>query len=475
MKISEYKRHDATGLAALIREGQVTTAEVTDCARDALSEAQDALNCLVELYDAPRTGSDAKDAPFHGVPIVYKDAGAHEDGVLQEVGSRLGKGLPATGETLFATRLKALGVTNMGRATTSELTYATVTETSAYGATRNPWNPDHSPGGSSGGSAAAVAARAVPLAQATDGGGSIRVPAAWTGLVGLKPTRGRVSWAPGAGHVLMGMAEQFGLCRSVRDAVALLKAVQGPVPGDPYAVPAPSLDADAIMRTDPSGLKIGYLPDSWMDGHAVDPECRRAAKTVADALQEEGAHVEPATINVAGIPIVDAVTDVWCGQIALIVDQVVAATGRDPETHLDRALFDVYRHGASLSAADIFKAQVVFNAFVRAVSAATADYDLLVTPATAVPAPPIGSLDATTFDGGAYAWTRAVFAPAPFSATFNLTGEPALSMPTGLNAEGLPLGVQIVAPQGQDERALGIGAWMEDGSMTLDTAPPERA
>lgn len=471
MNLKEYASFDAVGLAERIRSGEVSVDEVVACAKSALELADERLNCMVEIYNQPWSRPDDTSGALHGVPFVYKDAGAHEDGVRQEVGSRLGAGLPAAGDTEYARRAKALGLLNLGRTTTSELAYATVTETSACGATLNPWNTEHSPGGSSGGSAAAVACGAVPIAHATDGGGSIRAPAAWTGLIGLKPSRGRISLAPGAGETLLGMAGEFALCRSVRDAVTLLDGLQGHAPGDPVTIRHLALNEQAIGHVERTDMKIGLVTTAWTGQTEIDQECRQAAEDTARRLEARGAHVEPTEFSIDGDALVSAVTDVWCGQLALLIDHVVAATGRDPEQHLDRALYACYRHGRDVTAAAVFTAIAMFNAISRTVGQAIQTYDAVITPATATPAPRIGSLDATRFEGDAVAWTQAVFAPVPHLATFNITGAPAISIPTAFHGSGLPIGTQLVAPHGREDVLLRMASFLEQDGAMPDTRP----
>lgn len=399
---------------------------------------------------------------MRGVPFLWKDAGAHPAGALQEGGSRLCRGLPTGEETYLAARFRKAGLVALGRATTAELTFGVSAETSACGATRNPWDLTRTAGGSSGGSAAAVAAGAVPLAHATDGGGSIRIPAAWCGLVGLKPSRGRVSWGPGLGEALFGLACEHVLTRTVRDTAAVLDCTHGYGPGDPFLVPPPEQSFTAALEAPFGPLRVGLLEHAGFIGDPVDPAWRDAASAAGHALEQAGAVVEAASLSFDSEAFLRATADAWCSQLAVWVDGVAAATGRDPETHLDPAARAGWRYGRALSAAALNHAFLVFNAVSRAVGALFERYDLLLTPSAAVSAPPLGALSGERWEGSALDWMRHIFAPAPMTATFNTTGHPAISLPLAQDPAGLPIGVQIVARHADEACLLRVARFLED-------------
>ena len=241
MKLNEYIKYDGLGLAELIRNREVSATEVTDCARQAIDSVNPQINSIIEQFPAPLSANQSPDAPFQGVPFLIKDLALHAKGVLNEFGSRLAQGIRFNHDTELMKRFRTAGLQTMGRTATPEFGYCATTEPIINGPSRNPWDLTRMPGGSSGASSAAVAAGIVPLAHANDGGGSIRIPAACCGLVGLKPTRGRVSPGPDSGEPLSGLAVDFAVTRSVRDAAALLDAVHGHSPGDPYIIAPPHI------------------------------------------------------------------------------------------------------------------------------------------------------------------------------------------------------------------------------------------
>jgi amidase len=451
MNRDEYRRCDATGLGALIRQRAVSAAEVLATARALLEDSQARCNALAELYPDP---DPAADGAFHGVPMLYKDGGAHQAGRAQHAGSTLLAGHVTPADTAVARRLRDAGLVALGRGRSSELTYHTSTESTAFGPVRNPWDTGRSAGGSSGGCAAAVACGAVPIAHATDGGGSIRIPAAWCGLVGLKPSRGRVSWAPGLDEALFGMAAEHVLTRSLRDSAALLDVLAGAEPGDPFAIAPPEGSfADALDRPPPP-LRIGLVVDPWLPDCPVDPALAEAARRVAALLAGEGHIVEETTIILDAEAWLGAIAATWCSQLSAWVAAAVAATGRAPEDHLEPATLACHHYGAGLSAVDLNFALLTLNAVRRGVAAQTSSFDLLITSATATTAPMLGEYSPAQPVESALGWTAKMFRPAPFAALFNTTGQPALSLPVGLSAEGLPIGVQLVARQGEEALLL---------------------
>lgn len=469
MNRDEYRRLDATALAGLIRDRQVSPAEVLGTARLVLEEGHARCNFLAELYPDP---DPAGEGPFSGVPMLYKDGGAHQAGRAQHAGSTLLAGHVTPADTAVARRLRHAGLVALGRGRSSELTYHTSTESTAFGPVRNPWNVGHSAGGSSGGCAAAVACGAVPIAHATDGGGSIRIPAAWCGLVGLKPSRGRVSWAPGLDEALFGMAAEHVLTRSLRDSAALLDVLAGAEPGDPFTIAPPEDSfAETLDRPPPARLRIGLVVDPWLPGCPVDPALTDAARRVAALLAGEGHEVEETAITLDAEGWLGAIAATWCSQLSAWVAAAMAITSRAPEDHLEPATLACHQYGAGLSAVDLNFALLTLNGVRRSVAAQTVRFDLLITPATATTAPVLGEYSPAQPVESALAWTARMFRPAPFAALFNTTGQPALSLPVGLSTEGLPLGVQIVARQGEEALLLRAARVVEQ-ALPFTSLPP---
>ena len=345
------------------------------------------------------------------------------------------------------------------------------TETVADGICRNPWDLSRSPGGSSGGAAAAVAAGIVPLAHANDGGGSIRIPAACCGLVGLKPTRGRVPIGPGAAEGLSGFGIEFAVTRSVRDAAVLLDAVQGPGVGDPYVIAPPVAPYASALERPPGPLRIAVATGAW-SGVPVDAEIRAAVEAVARACESLGHGVEVARPPLDAAAFARANTDLWSASIAHWVVDLCAATGRQADdSTLEQSTLAVYEHGRSLSAVDLLHAEDVFNSVNRDFGRFFQQYDLLLTPTTAQLPWPVGR---HASDGGSYTapgWTDHVFSDAPFTAAFNCTGQPAISLPLARSATGLPIGIQFAARYGREDLLLSLAAVFEQSMPWPRVAP----
>ena len=294
MRLDEYAAHDGTSLARLLAKGDITPRALGRCIEEAVAAVNPALNAVVELYpDALESLPETATAtPFGGIPTLTKDFPI-EAGRPAEFGSRLAQGFRAGHDAVYWTRLRAGGLVNAGRTASSEFGVPAATESPLYGATRNPWNPERGVAGSSGGAAAAVAAGIVPFAQGSDGGGSIRNPAAFCGLIGLKPSRGRVSGAPNANAPLLGLATAFMLTRSVRDTAALLDLCHGPDAGDGYEISAPAGTYLDAMQRMPRSLRIALCTTSW-SGVRLDPEVAAATRAAAERLASRGHNVEEA-------------------------------------------------------------------------------------------------------------------------------------------------------------------------------------
>jgi len=469
---SDYLAHDALGLAALVRAGQVSARELADCALALAAERNPRVNALLETVD-PDAACAAAGAggAFAGVPFLVKDLVLHQKDALCEMGSRLCAGLRAAADTELMARFRAAGLVTLGRTATPEMGYSVSTESALAGATGNPWNPALMAGGSSGGSAAAVAAGIVPLAHANDGGGSIRIPAACCGLVGLKPTRGRVPIGPDAAEGLSGLGIEFALTRSVRDAAALLDAVQGGAPGDPYVIPAPRQAYLESLALRSPRLRIALCTQPW-SGVPVDPEIVQAVRQVARHLACEGYEIVESRPALDPEAFAAANTCVWSANIARWVDDICAATGRSPSLDtLQPATLEIYEFGRGLSAGDFLAALASFNTVNRSLGEFFTRYDLLLSPVTALLAQPLGTYSAAREGFTARSWTDHIFSFAPFTAVFNATGQPAISLPLARSRSGLPIGIQFAAGFGREDLLLALAARLEESMPWPQTAP----
>jgi amidase len=461
MHFSEYSEYDAIGLAQLIKSGQVSVQELQQLARQAILAVNPALNALVgELFEEPLPSSTT--GPFAGVPFVIKDFSIHAAGVKVGLGTRLtGEGIVYPHDTELMTRFKQAGLVTLGRTATPEFAFNVTTEPVSNGPTRNPWNRSRSTGGSSGGSAALVAARAVPVAHATDGAGSIRIPAAWCGLVGLKTTRGRTPPGPDSDERLSGFGIDFALTRTVRDAAALLDAVQGPGIGDKYFAPPPERPYAQEVGTPPGRLRIAMTTQAW-SGTPVDKEYADTVTMVCRELVSLGHDVEEASPQVDWERFIDANLPIWTASIAEGALGLAQTRGiKIGQDVLEAVTLASVEYGRRLTAVDLLRALRLCNTITRSVSPFFRSYDVLVTPTVATPPPPLGTLNQNDPNLDPRGWLNKLFALIPFTPLFNMTGQPAISLPLGQSSEGLPIGVQFVARYGDEATLFRLAAQLE--------------
>ena len=461
MNLSEYIEFDGIGLAALIRNREVSRPEVIDCVRRAIRLVDPEINAIIEEFAEPLAAYASEHATFAGVPFLIKDLALHAAGVLNESGSRLSAGMRFDNDTHLMQRFRRAGLRTLGRTATPEFGYSSTTEPLTNGPTRNPWDTRRMPGGSSGASAAAVASGIVPLAHANDGGGSIRIPAACCGLVGLKPTRGRVSPGPDLGEALNGLAVEFAVTRSVRDAAALLDEVQGYCIGDPYIIAPPETPyRDAMDRT-PGPLRIAYTQTPWSDTD-VDADLNLAVEKTATLCAAFGHDLFEAKPPIDWEEFLRATVVLWTANIAAWIDNVARAVGREPgESNLESTTLACYRYGKELEIGMLFDAMDTANALSRSVGLFFEEYDLLLTPTTASPALPIGTINANDPTLDAMEWSARVFGFCPFTPLFNMTGQPAISLPLFRSTDGLPLGVQFAGRLGDEVHLLQLARQLE--------------
>ena len=459
MEVHDYAACDATELRRLLAAGEVRPAEVREAALRAIEAADGRLNAVVGgPYDE---ASAAADGPLAGVPFAVKDT-LPEAGRPLGFGTRMLDGYVARRDATLAERFRAAGLVCLMRSATPEFAFNIDTAPVAHGPTLNPWNLERGPGGSSGGAAALVASGALPMAHANDGGGSIRIPAAWCGLVGLKPSRGRVPLGPAVGEAVGGFAHEFAVTRSVRDAALLLDAVNGPAPGDRYYLARPATPFSAAIHEDVAPLRVALQTASFF-GAETAPEVRAAVEAVARTLEDLGHHVEEACPPVAYEALRACVTVVWSVDLAGLAATFERLTRRPagPE-HVEAASWACIRHGRQLSALDLEDAAFVVNSTARTWGRFLDEYDLFLCPTAPTAAPPSGTPDQddarfTT----ASAWIDEVFSRASFTPIANLTGQPAISLPLGETSDRMPLGVMLTAQTLREDLLLRAAAQLE--------------
>jgi amidase len=456
---------DATGQAALVRDGEVHPRELVAAAIERIETLNPALNAVVtttfEKALAAAASPDLPDGPFRGVPFTIKDLWAMSAGDRFTNGVRalLEAGYIAPQDTTLVGRYRAAGLVIVGRTNTPELGILPTTEPLAFGPTRNPWALDRSPGGSSGGSASAVASGMVPASHASDGGGSIRIPASCCGLVGLKVSQGRMSLGPFRSETALGV--EHVVTRSVRDAAGLLDATHGPGVGDTVIAPPPRRPYVDEVGAPPGALRIGFLASS--PRVEVHPECRRSVTRTAALLTELGHHVEesaPAALQDEAL--VGAFSALWAAQTRAGVLSVERWLGRPiGPGDVEPLTWALSERAKTLSADEYVAAQAAIATFRRAVHQWWADgWDLLLTPTLADVPPLLGEMAQNPehpLAPFARSSTFAVFTPA-----FNTTGQPAISLPTHWSEDGLPIGVQLVAAYGREDVLLQVATQLEE-------------
>ncbi len=476
----EYESYDACGLAELVARGDVTAAEVLEAAIERVEARNPAVNAVVHRLDdeARAAAAGLAAGSFTGVPFLIKDLNAHVAGAPTTHGSRLFADAVAEVDSEFVARWRRAGLAILGKTNSPEFGLTGTTEPLLFGPSRNPWDLSRTTGGSSGGAAAAVASGMLPAAHATDGGGSIRIPASACGLVGLKPTRGRVTQAPHAGEGWAGMSIGGTVTRTVRDTAALLDAVCAPHPGDPYWAPPPARPYLAEVGADPGRLKIA-LVTTTLAGATVDPECVAAAEHAARACEALGHHVERIDAWPAVGSGVAGAFQIMTANLVATVDERLGVLGRVlRDDDLEPGTLGAYEMGQGVTGAQYASAVRGLHSASRAMATFHDTYDLVCSPTLGTPPVPIGWLDP---NGDTAIYRERIGRFVGFTQLFNVTGQPAISLPlwwtTGSGANGvpagLPVGVQFGARFGDEATLIRLAAQLEQAHPWFDhTAPP---
>ncbi|MFE9535082.1 amidase [Streptomyces sp. NPDC006691] len=474
MKISEYVGYDAVGLAGLVAKGEVTSAELHMAARAAARAVEPRINAIAETWtpdDEPRPGA----APLAGVPFLIKDLGVAMAGRRMEMGSRLAAGHVSVADSFLMARFRRAGLVTFGRTTTPEMAYNTTTETELYGTTRNPWELDRSAGGSSGGAGAAVAAGVVPIAHATDAAGSIRIPASYNGLFGLKPTRGRVSVGPFVDEIFNGLAVQGSVSRTVRDSAVLLDQMRGPEPGVPYVAPEPPRPYAHEVTRPPGSLRIGVLAHGW-GGHRTTTPVSEALSRTVRLLESLGHRVEEVAVALGADweEFLLANARQWTANLTASIDELAEALGRPVDSStLEPSTLVSYHYGQRVTGAELATALAIRNRVARSMAAHFDTYDILLTPTVPDLPVPLGTHTRGVEAMDGLGWLRRLFDLSPFTAAFNVTGTPAMSVPLTADAEtGLPIGMQFAAGYGLEGRLFRLAGQLEEASPWSGRTPP---
>lgn len=488
MDFDEYRTYDATGLAELVAAKEVTAAELLDVARQRAAAVNPRLNAIVR--DVPAEPEQTRSGPFAGVPFLIKDLAQDYAGLPTSAGSRALSSLPAPEHSTVVQRWLDAGLVIFGKTNTPEFGAKGITEPEFWGAAHNPWDLSRSPGGSSGGSAAAVAAGIVPCAGANDGGGSIRIPAACCGLVGLKPGRGLTPSGPAVGESMHGAAVQGVVSRSVRDTAAMLDVLRGAEPGAPYVPGVPDTTFADCVGAPPAKLRIGVRVPSAINPNP-HPEARAAVDRTVAALTDLGHHVE----ELAAAPFDDAALArdfllTWFVYTAWELADAKARSGATDDA-FERDTVLLAALGRATSSVDYVDAVQRRHHHTRRLTTFFESYDLLLTPTLATPPPKLGEFDLPvllqrgadmlikTRTAGLLRFTKIVddiidknLNWVPYTQLANLTGRPAISLPLHWTADNLPLGVQFVAPLAGEATLIRLAAQLEEALPWAGRVPP---
>jgi amidase len=484
---AEYGSYDGMGLAELVRKGRVTSAELVECAIERIDRLNPQLNAVIhKVYEDARrvargvsssdAACDTARAVFAGVPFLLKDLIAECRGMPFHEGSRAVKGYVSKTDSELVRRHKAAGLIIVGKTNTPEFGLLPTTEPVIYGPTVNPWNPSLTPGGSSGGSAAAVAARILPMAHGNDGGGSIRIPASCCGLFGLKPTRGRNPLGPFFGDMGSGIACEHAVTRTVRDSAALLDATSGPAPGDPYwAPPRERLYVEEVMR-EPGPLKIGVLvelPAGWHERNRLHPDCEKAVKDAARICEELGHKVEEVSPSELSYPELGAIFGaVFSCFVGHAIDYWQRELGRKIEqSDLEPITWLTYQAGLGRTGADYLVAVERLQRFSRKMALwyNEGHYDVLLSPTMSIPPTELGGFSFKAENPAS--WLEVTKAFVTLTRVQNITGQPAMSVPLHWNADNIPIGVQFAGRFGDEGTLFRLAGQLERARPWAERRP----
>jgi amidase len=474
LNLSEYSQYDGLGLAELVRQKQVTPKELAEVLIKAVEVVNPRINAVIEVYpDALDIAAPATRhyGPFAGVPFLRKDLGATEAGRLQELGCRLFKGHVPDHDSFLMQRFKKAGLITLGRSTVPELGISGQTETILQGITRNPWDRDRMAGGSSGGAAASVAAGMVPVAHASDGGGSIRIPASCCGVVGLNPSRGRISSGPDRQDPMFGLAREFVVSRTVRDSAAMLDAIHGAEAGDPFIIVQPGRPFTEELQAPVGKLRIAFTTEPWAP-FPVDPEIVKGVENVASVCKDMGHFVERASPSLDYEKVNRVVMNMFGMADARIAD-LAEAMGREISLdYLEPATLKMIKRAKKLTLSEVMASFEVMRETRLTVGQFFKDHDLLLTPSLSSLPQPHGLFSTKRDDLNPEEFWENDFRIFQHMGLFNVTGTPSISLPLCHSESGLPIGVQFAAGFGDEAMLIRIAGAFEKAMPWADRKPP---
>jgi len=470
--VKDYESYDALGLAELIRNGEAKPSEVLEAAIARLEERNPKLNAVViPMIDEARAAAagDLPEGPFRGVPFLLKDLHLLASGARTSFGCRLFEDFVADHDSEIVTRYQKAGLVIFGKSASPEFGFTTTTESKLFGQTRNPWNTDHTAGGSSGGAAAAVAGGILPLANASDGGGSIRIPASCCGLFGMKPTRARTPAGPDAGEGWSGMSSVHAVSRSVRDSAALLDASAGPDLGAPYWAPPPERPYLEEVGRPAGRLRIAFQSQTF-NGAETHPDCAAAVAEAARLCAELGHQVEESPLRVDADALGQATGTIIAANLRFVVEDRAAILGREfTEEDLEPVTYLTVNRAAETGSTEYARSIRVIHGIGREVARFMERYDVLLTPTMATPPLPLGVLSLSNPDFGEV--LGQLLMTIGFTQLFNAAGNPAMSVPLAWNDAGLPIGVQFAGRFGDEATLFRLAGQLEQARPWFDRRP----
>ena len=489
----EYNQYDGLGLAELVKKKEISAAELCEEAINRIERVNPTLNAVITtMYDLALKSiqEGLPEGPFHGVPFLLKDLLGDFAGVPQTMGSKALKNYIPAQDSELVRRYKKAGLVILGKTNTPEFGLKGVTEPELHGPTRNPWNTERTPGGSSGGSAAAVAGGMVPMASANDGAGSIRIPAACCGVFGLKVTRGRTPNGPLHGRTWQGAVVEHVISRSVRDSAAILDATQGPDIGAPFVIPPPDRPYLEEIQQSPGSLKIAFQTHSPIDT-AVHPECIRAVEHTVGLLRDLGHEVEDARPDVDGRALAKGLIVLYSGEVAAVLDDLVPLLGRKAKpSDVESITWTLGLLGRTYSAGRIVKAKREWERAARMMGRFQETYDIYLTPTLAYPPVKIGELDPGPIEltllkivntlgmGRLLLATGAIdkmavdnLSKTPFTQLANFTGQPAMSVPLYWDSDEMPCGLHFMGRYGDEATLFQLAAQLEKAQPWFNKRP----
>ena len=467
----EYDKYDGLGLAELIAKKQISPLELLNAVRQRVELLNPKLNALCHLF-FDKAGAQIKQdlgtGPFRGVPFALKDLGMYLTGTITSAGSRVWKNSVAELDSTLVSRYKQAGLVIFGKTNSPELGLTTTTESILFGQTRNPWNLERTPGGSSGGSAALVASRILPMAHGSDGGGSIRVPASCCGIFGFKPTRGRVPLGPTQFESWNGCSHHHALTISVRDSAALLDATCGQELGSPFFSPAPSRPFLKEIETDPGNLRIAVVT-ATPSGTPLDPQCEKAALGAAKLCESLGHKVEESRLPIDNALMRGAVLTVVQVSIARVLDDASSTLGRAvTEQEVEAVTWARMQAGRNASSVTYSRAIATLHQIGLAMAKFHQGYDIVLSPTLAKPPVPLGVLSLSQ-DLARFLKEAVEFSP--YTALYNVTGQPSMSVPLHWTPDGLPIGVMFSGRFGEDAVLFRLAAQLERTEPWMNRKP----